>query len=180
MWAIRRCLEISREHGNELVMLKIDLSAAFGRLLHSAVIRSLGHKHAPTVLLGLTAKLLSGLQCTLKLGNSVSDMVAQQCGVPQGAPEAPSMFPHALDFIVGELVIKWWGKGYMWSANREMLHASTREHVEVSHVLFADDIMLLCRSVESAQTILVELEEAWEIAGLTIHVGKMDDKSPAV
>ena len=59
----------------------------------------------------------------------------------------------------------------MWSASREMLHSYTREHVEVSNVLFADDIMLLCRSVESAQTVLVELEEALKSAGLTINVG---------
>ena len=71
VWAIRRWLEISHEHGNELVALNIDLSAAFDRLLHSAVISSLDQKAAPIALLGLTTKLLSGLQCTLKLGNSV-------------------------------------------------------------------------------------------------------------
>ena len=84
VWAIRRCLDIPHEHGNELVVLNIDVSAAFDRLLHPAVISSLDHKAAPIALLGFTAKLLSGLQCTLKLGTSVSNMVTQQCGMPQG------------------------------------------------------------------------------------------------
>ena len=70
--AIRRCLEITHEHGHGLVLLSVDLKSALDSFRRSAVIRALGHKHAPSVLLGLTAKLLSGLQCTLKLGNSVS------------------------------------------------------------------------------------------------------------
>ena len=89
-----------------------------------------------------------------------------------GAPEAPSMFLHTLDHIIGDLLIKWKGQGHMWSASRVMLRSSAREYIQVSDFLFAGDIVLFCRSVASAQTVLQDLEAALVSAGLAINVLK--------
>ena len=60
----------------------------------------------------------------------------------------------------------------MWSASRVLLRSSVTESIQVTNVLFADDVVLCCRSVASAQAILWDLDAALAFAGLSINALK--------
>ena len=89
------------------MVLQVDLEQSSDRLKHSAILEALCRKKALKALAKSTYQCRYGLRCRVRLGNTVSDCVEQDHGVPQGAPESPSMFVHTTDTIMCDIVAHW-------------------------------------------------------------------------
>ena len=83
--------------GDEIVIVQVALIQAFDRILHSSIARALYAKGAPRELIAATCTNLRDLRCRIRLGNTISDWVQQDHGVPHGAPASPAMFVHTTD-----------------------------------------------------------------------------------
>ena len=54
-----------------------------------------------------TYQRLNVLKCRVRLGNTVSEWIQQDHGVPRGAPGSPSMLVHTTDILMQELLEQW-------------------------------------------------------------------------
>ena len=99
-------LNLAMNGGNGIVIMQIDLEQAFDRLRHSAILKALYAKGASKELMVATCTHLNGLRCRVRLGNTLSDWVQQDHGVPQSIPESPAMLVHTID-LMQALMLKW-------------------------------------------------------------------------
>lgn len=142
------------------------LAQALDRLKHSAILEALCRKKASKALVKSTYQCLNGLQCRVRLGNTVSAWVEQDHGVPQGAPESPSMFVHTTDTIMCDLLAQWEGpkEDLFFSASI----GGTKENIMMSHTMYADELIILAKSIAAAQNMLDDARLAFAYAGLRV------------
>ena len=169
-WAVRRVLELATEWGREAVVLQVDLEQAFDRLRHSSIIEAVLRKKGSRALVSATYQSLLNLKCRVRLGNTVSEWVEQDHGVPQGAPESPAMFVHTTDLIMSDLLEQ-------WEAEKDTLFFSasigaTKEKIMMSHTMYADDLILFPKSIAAAQRMLDDVQRAFASAGLRVNPDK--------
>ena len=108
--------EKCRGWGRKLVCLKLDVSKAFDRVLHSAIERlerALGSHGVPEDLICAVVKGYKNLTSTFRLdARVVSGEVPISRGVRQGSPLSPFLFAVVLNTVLEELTAKWSKKGW--------------------------------------------------------------------
>ena len=140
---------------------------AFDRLSHAAILRALHSKNASGELIKATFQSLNGLMCKVRLGSTVSEWVRQDHGVPQGAPESPAMFVHTTDLIMQELLQQW--EQVKQDRFFSVSVGATGERIELSHTMYADDLVIFAKIMTAAQRMLGDVSNAFAVAGLRVN-----------
>ena len=162
VYSLKRAAELSREWGIPLFAIQIDLKRAFDKISHAAVASALKRKGVPTQLIAVLCKMWLQSSVTAKLGHATSKKIAMHRGVPQGAPDSPLIFTCVMDEILSELQASWAARDLGWSMDTFWLPA----------VGYADDVILLAKSKEDAETMLHEAILAFADAGLEVGMEK--------
>ena len=89
---IKRILEVCREWDRSVHVVQIDLSKAFGRVLHSSVLQALRLQSASLQFIAVVAAMLSECELAVRLGHVITDPIKLHRGLPQGAPESHLLF----------------------------------------------------------------------------------------
>lgn len=152
--------EKQREWGKDLFVMKLDISKAFDKLLHDAIISALVMHQVPPEYIHAIASGYNNLKSKFQLNKGVfSESVNVERGVRQGSPLSPFLFVMVLDLVIKRCIQTWTGKGYgiMWHKWLIQLLA------------FADDILLFAESALQLQKMATDLSVSLATIGLAIN-----------
>ena len=143
-------------------VLQLDLSKAFDRVKHSAVISALKLQGCSLQCLAVLCAMLNQSKVAVSLGHVTASSVDMMRGLPQGAPESPLIFVLVTEFVLRPLLRKWRARGSGWSLDLLWLAA----------VCYADDILLISSSRSDLEVMAKELIAAFGDAGLDVSAAK--------
>ena len=136
--------------GSTVNLCAVDLSKAFDKVNHNALLIKLMNRELPVELLDTLAHLLSNCWSCVKWKSSMSSAFKIDFGVRQGSVLSPHLFAILLDDMVAHLTFR----------NKTLI------------TLYADDILLLAPSVSELQRLLCMCERELQWLDLCINVKK--------
>ena len=83
-------------------------------------------------------------------------------GVPQEAPESPSVFTMPVDVFLGSMISKWSAQGLGWSF----------DHLLMTCFAYADDVLLFADSLENLTRMFNTCCASFDRAGLVVGAEK--------
>ena len=156
LFVLDQLLERTREYGLPLCLLFIDYEKAFDSVELTAVFKALIEQGIDTNYVELIKEANTGCSTDIKLFHrNVRIPIGK--GVRQGDPISPKLFTACLEKVFRE--IKWNGGVII---NGEQL----------SHLIFADDVVLISRNSREMQGKLEELNKRGKQVGLKINASK--------
>ena len=138
------------------------MSKAFDEVKHSAILRALQRQGAGDQLTAFVASMLQQSTIKLGLGSASTRTIDLDRGVPQGAPESPSLFISVTDMALAELLDGWRARGFGYNI----------DGVRLPIVVYADDVLVLAQNEEDLQIMLAEVTAAFGQVGLEINLSK--------
>ena len=155
---ISQLQEKSDEYKIPLCFAFVDYEKAFDSIEFNPLFESLENQGVETAYITLLRDLYNGATSTLKLHRD-SDTIKLQRGVRQGDNLSPKLFTACLqDAIINK--INWEDKGINIDG----------EHL--SHLIFADDIVLVAKSPEELESMLTDIHLASKPVGLSMNLSK--------
>jgi hypothetical protein len=151
IYTVRRTVEQFTERGSTVNLCTIDLTKAFDKTNHHALLMKLMQRKLPVEFLDLLIRWYGICWSCVKWNNNMSAFFKIDFGVRQGSVLSPYLFGIYLDDIVKQL-----SKAY--------------RHVVI--VLYADDILLLSPSVCDLQSLLLQCEAELHKLDMMINVKK--------
>ena len=161
-FVLKRVGELSREWSCRVCVLQLDLSKAFDRVKHTAIIAALRMQGASDQCVSLLCAMLSQSRVAVRLGHVTADSVQLRRGIPQGAPESPLIFVLVTEFVLRPLLRKWRSRGSGWTMDLLWLAA----------ICYADDVLLISSSVDDLEKMAAEVAEAFCQVGLDVSSSK--------
>ena len=138
------------EGGDTVNMCAIDLSKAFDKVNHKSLFMKLMKRYIPLQLLELLENWLSDSFACVKWGNSWSELFKISFGVRQGSVLSPVLFAVYIDDVC----------------------KLQNNRIGTFIVLYADDILLMARSLTELQNLLWACEVELESIDMAINVKK--------
>ena len=162
VFCVKRLGEVAKEWKRRLYIAQLDMSKAFDKVFHSAILAALVRIQAGSQLKAFAANMLKQSSVCLNLGNVRTEKVRLDRGVPKGSPESPFLFILVTEMALASLHDSWAkrGLGYLFDG------------LWLPDVAYADDVVLLAMSITDLQIILLEVEKAFAAVGLTLNLGK--------
>ena len=162
IFVIKRAAELSREWGRSICVCQMDLSKAFDRVKHTAIINALKLQGCSLQCLAVLCAVLSQSKISMVLGHVQAPAANMNRGLPQGAPESPLIFTLVTELVLRPLLGRWRDRGSGWSMDAFWL----------AGVCFADDIILVSRSKTDLEAMITEVVSAFAAAGLDVSPRK--------
>jgi hypothetical protein len=136
--------------GSTVNLLALDVSKAFDKVNHSALFLKLMKRKIPRVLLDLLRNWLPKCYTCIKWHNYLSGFFSLSTGVRQGSVLAPLLFSIYIDDIIAQCV-----------------------RLRCGEILvYADDILLIARSLNCLQRLLLVVEKELTCLDLLINCKK--------
>ena len=155
---ISQLQENADEYKIPLCFAFVDYEKAFDSIKFNPLFESLENQGVEAAYITLLRDLYNGATSTLKLHRD-SDKIKLQRGVRQGDNISPKLFTACLqDAIINK--INWEDKGINIDG----------EHL--SHLIFADDIVLVAKSPEELESMLTDIHLASKPVGLSMNLSK--------
>ena len=155
---ISQLQEKADEYKIPLCFAFVDYEKAFDSIEFNPLFESLENQGVEAAYITLLRDLYNGATPTLKLHRE-SDKINLQRGVRQGDNISPKLFTACLqDAIINK--INWEGKGI--NIDGEYL----------SHLIFADDIVLVAKSPQELESMLTDIHLASKPVGLSMNLSK--------
>nr|XP_027209908.1 uncharacterized protein LOC113803337 [Penaeus vannamei] len=136
----------------------LDMSKAFDRVSHAILFRKLLERGVPKYIVPLLRVWYRSQRMSVKWGSSTSSSFTVTCGVKQGSILSPYLFNIYMDELSAKL-------------NNHKLGCYINDQL-VNHLIYADDIVLLCPSLSGLQTLLNESAEYIAAVKLTLNTDK--------
>lgn len=106
------------------------------------------------------AEMYSHSSAKVKLLNKLSEMIVIQCGTEQGHPMSPELFKCVIHQLSLDL------------DNAEAVNAPELKNIKITHLLWADDLILLALDQDGLQLLLDILFSYCIDWGLTVNISK--------
>ena len=150
--------EKANEYNIPLCFAFVDYEKASDSIEFTPLFKALKNQGVDPAYINLICDLYNGATSTLKLHRD-SDRIKLERGARQGDNISPKLFTACLqDAIINK--IDWENRGI--NIDGEYL----------SHLIFADDIILFAKSPEELQSMLTDIHIASEPVGLNMHLEK--------
>ena len=146
--------ERMREWQSQLVVVKLDVSDAFGSIPHLKLFQCLCSRLGPRPACGWM-KLITSCSLIPSWAGASGPRIRLRRGCRQGQMDVPLLWALVLDEILTPVITGWTEKG--WG-----LILPGDPNITLSHQFFADDLILLAVSMEVAQLMVSELVETLE------------------
>ena len=157
---IHRITEKAREFQKNIYFCFIDYTKAFDCVDHNKlwkILKEIGIPHRLTCLL---RNLYAGQEATVKTGHGTTDWFQIGKGVCQG-----SILSHCLFNLYAEYI--------MWNARLDESQAGIKiARRNINKLRYADDTTLMAESKEELKSLLMEVKEESEKAGLKLNTEK--------
>ncbi|CAE7607306.1 unnamed protein product [Symbiodinium sp. CCMP2592] len=160
--AVQHAIRLAEEYGKPLIIIKLDVAAAFDSLSHEAVAALLataqGSREAELLLqIVLESRVELGLQ-----GTTWEQQLRQ--GILQGSSYSAELFARCIDYFLTPTNAKWQDIEESW-----LKDPSGRK---LFLTPFADDLVLLATSRAQAQRLLSDSEATLQAIGLRFNAKK--------
>ena len=150
--------EKANEYKIPLCFAFVDYEKAFDSIEFTPLFTALANQGVDPAYITILRDLYSGATSTLKLHKD-SNQISLERGARQGDNISPKLFTASLqDAIINK--IDWEEKGI----NIDGKH--------LSHLIFADDIILIAHTPQELQEMLVDINNYSKPVGLNMHLGK--------
>ena len=155
---LRSIIQKSKDSGNPLVIVFVDLKKAFDTIPHEAIINALRKRNCSEQLQNSIEQLMNSPTGYLRGGGSFS----MSRGVRQGSKEGPILFNLVFDDILRE------------SIDPLACGITLKNECEwtVKHIEYADDLCLLCKSTAEAEMMLHALIQTLERHKMSLSTEK--------
>ena len=155
---ISQLQEKTGEYKIPLCFAIVDYEKVVDSIEFNRLFESIENQAVEAAYITLLRDLYNGATSTMKLHRD-SDKIKLQRGVRQGDNISPKLFTACLqDAIINQ--INWEDKGINIAG----------EHL--SHLIFADDIVLVAKSPEERESMLTDIHLASKPIGLSVHLSK--------
>ena len=162
VFAINRAAELSREWGQSIYVVQLDLKKAVDRVKHSAILDALRLQGASLQCVAVVSKMLAQSRAAIRIGHTTSRIIDLARGLPQGAPESPLLFVLVVEMVLRPLLRKWQARGSGWRMDDFWLSA----------VCYADDVLLISSSKIDLEKMIAEVLAAFLGVGLEVGAEK--------
>ena len=173
---------VIQKHTGPLVLIFVDLTAAYDHIPRDFLFRVLEFRTGAKLLVYILRKLYDGTTAYISGTKVRFDLLI---GCRQGGLESPTLFNYYFDFVLKvcaqEIDHKYpdgWGLSFEYRipgecTNREQRHVKKMNGSEfIKWLLYADDLVLFCPDLEQAQNIIVIMDNVCKRFGLTISFKK--------
>ena len=170
------------KYSGQLVVVYIDLSAAYDHIPRDFLFRVISLRTGATHLVEILKKMYEGTTACIRGMEARFDVLI---GCRQGGQESPCLFNYYFDYVlkvaaseIDKRFPNGWGvEGKFsiphWCTNRQQRMAGKMRGVQVIRwILYADDAVLFCKTPEDAEKILNILNDTCKRFGLTISFKK--------
>jgi len=152
IFVARQLMEKTREHGDSLFLLFVDLKKAYDSVPRDALWTILEKCGVPTRMLGIIRSFHEGMYAGVRVGSTVSDRFEVRNGLRQGCTMAPTLFNIYFNAMVASWRDRSVGAGVtvLFKHGRRLVGDRTAksrlERVKVTESQFADDLALYAAS----------------------------------
>ena len=153
--------EKCKEWRQDLWIAAVDFRKAFDTVSHQKLYQMLREHGVPEIYVNFYEKFYGNQEGCVQL-DVLSKKFGFKRGVKQGDPISPIFFNCILEGIFEQLKTTWHSKQYG-------LTVGTRQ---LTNLRFADDVLLVGKSLAEVQQILADLAEIAKDHGLALHPGK--------
>ena len=144
---------------------KIDLCKAFDTLNWGFLRRVMASFGFPALFIDWTMSCISGTMLSVKLNGAIEGYFAAQSGLRQGDPMSPYLFVMAMEVLTACL-------SNHCSRPPFKFHWKTKD-LGISHITFADDILLFCHGDEqSVSSLMAGLHIFTSCSGMQLNISK--------
>ncbi|CAK1584434.1 unnamed protein product [Parnassius mnemosyne] len=155
---LRQIVQKSEEYNLPLCLAYVDYEKAFDSVEIWAVLQSLQRCQVDCRYIEVLKCLYSRATMAIRVQNQSTKPIQLQRGVRQGDVISPKLFTAALEDVFK--LLDW--KGYGININGEY----------ITHLRFADDIVLMAESLEDLSTMLNDLNSVSQRIGLKMNMDK--------
>ncbi|KAH7713984.1 hypothetical protein AAVH_18661 [Aphelenchoides avenae] len=160
MQAVNQVQERAREKDLRLYLVFVDYEKAFDSVEINAVLNALGSQGVSSHYVDILEDVYDGCTTEIKLFHNPVTIPIKR-GVRQGDTISPKLFTAALDEVIQPLG---------WETRKGC--GITIEGRKLTHLRFADDIVLIGGTIKEVERRLAELNRASEAVGLRINRSK--------
>jgi hypothetical protein len=157
-------VEKSNEFGRPCWIATLDFKKAFDSITHESIWRALDDQGVHHAYISMLQKLYEGQRARVK-SYQLSREFGIFRGTKQGDPISPILFNAVVEKFMRVLKQKWstkrWGVQLGWTGESEM-----------TNLRFADDILLIGRTLPQIRSMLSDVAREASKVGLELHAGK--------
>lgn len=158
IYSVRCIVDHYVSHGSTVNLCALDVSKAFDRMSHHGLFSKLISRFVPFTLLAVLEDWFSKCYTYVCWNSHYSAFFRLSRGVRQGGVLSPYLFALFIDDVIGSVARTNFGCKFRF--------------INISIVLYADDILLLAPSIYSLQTLLTICENKLRSLDLEINVKK--------
>ncbi|MFH4977278.1 hypothetical protein AB6A40_003987 [Gnathostoma spinigerum] len=156
IFVLNQMIETAREYWLPLCLLFVDYEKAFDNAEINAVMNTLKSQGVEDSYIKILVEANSGYTTDINVfGSPIKIPIAK--GVRQGDTISPKLFAACLESVFRKIS---WRGGV--NINGDVL----------THLRFADDIVILAKDIQTAQEMLLQLNEESRAAGLKVNIPK--------
>lgn len=172
MFILRHLVEDARADGcQKLYTAFVDYTQAYDCVDRAALWSHLESLQLPEYLLGAVKEIYSGDSYVLVDGHRVVPAVQPAKGVKQGCPLSPLLFALFLNDFVQKMGAENLA-AHGVPLRQSPVPGRPPDPTVVSHLFYADDLVLVSRSPRGLQWLLDRLSEYGRVKGLSVNVNK--------
>ena len=173
---------IIEKHSGPLVLIFVDLTAAYDHIPREFLFRVLEFRTGAKILVYILRKLYDGTTAYISGTKTYFEILV---GCRQGGLESPTLFNYYFDFVLKvcaeEIDRKFpngWGLSFDYRIPGECTNREQRRHKRmhgteiIKWLLYADDLVLFCDDIFQAQEIIKIMNEVCKRFGLIISFKK--------
>ena len=168
--------------GGTVIAIYIDLTAAYDHVPRDFLFRILKIRTGAYKLIAILQKMYKGTTASIKGTKAIFDILT---GCRQGGQESPCLFNLYFDYVlkiaaheIDKIYSDGWGIQYdynipHWCTNRQQRANGKMNGKDViKWILYADDVVLFCKTVKEAEDLLNIINNTCNRFGLTISFKK--------
>ncbi|KAL1452451.1 hypothetical protein WDU94_006682 [Cyamophila willieti] len=160
---VEKALDRAKVDKSDLACIFLDINQAYNNVGHSQVKKSLDRTKAPILLKNIIMDCQMSNRTHFEVGVDKSTGVVIKKGLMQGAPLSPLLYNIATNHVMEEIT----EEGLVNSMGVKVV-----DDEKLVALAFADDICLLCKSLEAAETIYALIKARLSELGMDLNPTK--------
>ena len=170
------------KYGGDLIAIYIDLTAAYDHIPRDLLFRVLEMRTGAKHICAILKKMYEATTASIRGTKTKFDVLM---GCRQGGQESPCLFNIYFDYVlrvaaekIDEEFPEGWGIHFDYQishlcTNREQRASGRMRGVDIIRwILYADDVVVFCRTVGEAQRLLTIINDTCKRFGLTVSFSK--------